>query len=117
MFSFLAIIGVIASIILLGGMISSGFEDPSVNISFFSMLFSTILCFKLAKMDQKISDNEDEIYKLKTHLGLKDGDLVKESPLEEETYDDEIEHIDYDGDLSDFEVYDNEEIIQEDEQA
>lgn len=109
MFSFLAIIGVIASIILLGGMISTDFEDPSAITSFFSMIFSTILCFKLARMDQKISENETEISKLKTHFGIKDGDTVEVLPLEKETLDDEIEYVDYDGDLSDFEIYDNDE--------
>ena len=74
MFSFVALIGLLASIILFGSMVSSNFQDSSLITAFISMLFSTILCFKLAKMDQKISDNEIEIQKLKKHLDIPNDD-------------------------------------------
>ena len=66
MFSFFRyFIGGLASIIIFGSMISSEFQDLSLITAFISMFFSTILCLKLARMAEKISDNEDEIQKLK----------------------------------------------------
>ena len=79
MFFLLAIIGTIGSIVLLGGMVASGCQDPTITTAFISMLVSTILCFNLVKMNQKISDNEDEIKKLKKHFGIKDGDPVNQN--------------------------------------
>lgn len=79
MFLFFAIIGAIGSMVLFGGMISTGFEDFSVITAFVSMLFNTILCLNLARIAQKVSDNEDEIEKLKSHLGIKDGDPVNQN--------------------------------------
>ena len=73
MFSILAVIGGFACIIFLILSIS----DSAYLPSFLSIIFSTILCIKLASMDKKINESEDEIAKLKTHLGIKDGDIVK----------------------------------------
>ena len=83
MFTLLAIIGVLSSIILFFSMVSSNFQDSSLITAFISMLFSTILCFKLAKMDQQISDNQTEIENLKKHLDIKQEDPVMNSYLQD----------------------------------
>lgn len=69
MFSFLAFTGAFVSILFFCFMAASRFQDTALITAFFSILFSTIICFKLANMDKKIKDNEDEIAKLKSHLG------------------------------------------------
>ena len=96
MFSFLAVLGVFASISMFIWMVADNCQLQTV-ISFISMLFSTAICFKLAKMDKKIKDNEDEIAKLKTHLGIKNGDRVNNNP------DNAEQCVDYDEDFSEYE--------------
>ena len=96
MFLFLAMIGLIASIFLFFAIVS-GDSSETLVMSFISMLFSTVVCFKFAKMDKKIKDNEDEIAKLKTHLGIKNGDRVNNNP------DNAEQCVDYDEDFSEYE--------------
>jgi len=108
MFLFLAMIGIIASIFLFFAIVS-GDSSETLITSFISILISTAICFKLANMDKKIKDNEDEIEKLKSHLGIKNGDRVNNIPDNPKIDDknSDIEYVDYDGDISDFDISKN----------
>lgn len=70
MFSFLAFTSAFVSILLFCFMAASHFQDISLITAFFSILFSTIICFKLADMDKKIRKHESEIKILKKMNGL-----------------------------------------------
>lgn len=109
MFLILAMIGLIASIFLFFAII--GTSSAELIPSFISMLISTAICFKLANMDKKIKYNEGEIAKLKTHLGIKNGDRVNNIPDNPEIDDEnsDIEYVDYEGDISDFDISKNDE--------
>lgn len=69
MFLFLAMIGLIASIFLFFAIVSGDSSEILIT-SFISILISTAICFKLANMDKKIKDNENQIKILKKMNGL-----------------------------------------------
>lgn len=70
MFSFFAFTGAFVSILFFCFMAASRFQDTALITAFFSILFSTIICFKLANMDKKIKYNENQIKILKKMNGL-----------------------------------------------
>lgn len=88
MFSFLAFTGAFVSILFFCFMAASRFQDTALITAFFSILFSTIICFKLANMDHKVNDTEYEVTKLKSRLNIKDGDMVNNSDMQDGSTDD-----------------------------
>lgn len=87
MFLFLAMIGLIASIFLFFAIVS-GDSSETLITSFISILISTAICFKLAKMDHKVNDTEYEVTKLKSRLNIRDGDMVNNSDMQDGSTDD-----------------------------
>lgn len=113
MFSFLAILGVFASISMFIWMVADNCQLQTV-ISFISMIFSTAICFKLAKMDHKVNDTEYEVKKLKIRLNIKDGDMVNNSDMQDGSTDDSEDgyledesEVEYFGNGVNYEDYDD----------
>lgn len=55
------------------------FRDTALFISFISWLFNTIVFASFASLKKTVSQQGEEIEKLKTHLGIKDGDPVNQN--------------------------------------
>ena len=90
MFVFLLIVSIIGIFVNFISWVSSP-ESTITLTNFISNIIYALIFGKLIYMNTKVTDNEDSIKKIKTYLGIKDGDPVISQNIEKEEGDNDCE--------------------------